>query len=303
MNNYFVQYRLHTLARVWGDLKNRPASFEFEGVKFSHWDFDEVYRQKTYYWLLEEKIDAIDLKDVILKFNTKITTLIPQIAFLSQCYSEYLNEPYLVKKEGSDVAFFRYTRSSAGVPLAFDASSLKALELMNNNQGINSEFFFYWNDMLNVTGYSAKLLLLCSALEVLVKSSVNSRGIKGKYDFLTEVLGEELKNKIFEQNLGIRHRLTHGEYFKGETDKENYLNEVYERVISYFNDKIFKEQLIRHVTNPQRHPEGNKKGGHYFLKKKHNSPEFDLKNLVKGCDEDFDKGLQQFDLIPLPQNY
>lgn len=293
----------HTLALAWGDLRNRSASFEFEGMRFSHWDFDQVYQQKTYYWLLEEKIDAIDLEDVISKFNTKIITLIPQIAFLSECYSAYLNEPYLIKKEGSDVAFFRYTRSSAGVPLAFDASSLKGLHLMNNNQGINSEFFFYWNDMLNVTGYSAKLLLLCSALEALVKSPVNSRGIKGKYDFLTEVLGEELKNKIFERNIGIRHRLVHGEYFKGEVDKENYLKEVYERVVSYFNEKIFKEQLIRSVTNPQRHPEGNKMGGYYFLKKKCNSPEFDLKKLVEGCDEDFDKGLQQFDLIPLPQNY
>lgn len=59
----------------------------------------------------------------------------------------------------------------------------------------------------------------------------------------------------------------------------------------------------RHVTNPQRHPDGNKEGGSYFLKRNDNSPEFDLKNLVKGCDEDFTKCLAQFDLTDFQQNY
>ena len=303
MNNYIIQHRLHTLAQSYVDLRHKHASFTFENVNFSHWDFNFADGHKTAYWLLEEKINAKNFNAAISQFNKKIIIIISQISFLSQCYSEYLNEPYLVCKEGSDIAFFRYTKRTTGVPLAFDENSLKGLQVLYDKKEINDEFFYYWNDMLNVTGYSAKLLLMCSALEALAKSPLNTHGKKGKFMFLAEILGEELKNKIWQQNKGIRHRLTHGEYFDENTDKENYLKEVYGRVIGYFNDTVFKENFIRHVTNPQRHPDGNKEGGHYFLKRDEHSPEFHLKNLVEGCDEGFAECLEQFDLMDFQKDY
>ena len=151
--------------------------------------------------------------------------------------------------------------------------------------------------MLNVTGYSAKLLLLCSALEAMAKSPINNFGKKQKYQFLTEVLGEDLKDKIFQQKVGIRHRLIHGEYFDEETDKYNYLKEIYEKIINYFNDKVFNQNLIKNVTHPQRHPDNNKEGGYYFIQQTDESPAFDLKTLINNCNEDLDILTDKFDLI------
>lgn len=303
MNKYFIQHRLHTLAKSYVNLNEQQASFELDKIKFSHWDPNSTDTKKTSYWLLENEVIASNYRNAITSFNRKITSILSRLAFLSQCYTEYLREPYLLYKEGSNVVFFRYTTQVDGVPLSFDKGSLKGLQYLQDEQDINSEFFYYWNDMLNVTGYSAKLLLLCSALEALAKSPLNSHGKQGKHVFFTEILGEQLKNKLFQQNKGIRHRLTHGEYFNEDTDHDNYLKEVYERLISHFNDKIFKEPLIRHVINPQRHPDGNKRGGYYFLEIKKDSQQFDLINLVKGCDDDFHNYMNQFNSIDPPQNY
>tara|TARA_R110002124_G_scaffold149220_1_gene315062 strand:- start:208014 stop:208928 length:915 start_codon:yes stop_codon:yes gene_type:complete len=295
MNTYTIQHRFHTLAQYYSDKNDYLPSFELRSVKFSHWDFNFSEGHKTNFWLIEDQIEADDFRSAMSKFNKKNTPIFAKISLLSQCFSEQLNEPFLVRKHGCDIAFFRYTRSTRGVPLAFDSNSMKALEALQDRKDISPEFYYYWNDMQNVTGYSAKLLLSCSALEALAKSSINTQK---KNEFFKEVLGEELARKIWgNKDVGIRHRLVHGEYFNEGTDKENYLKQIHEKVIEYFNKEIFKENLIRHVANPQRHPDGNKEGGFYFIKRISDSPSFDLKSLIKGCDDNFDSYLEKFELL------
>jgi hypothetical protein len=144
--------------------------------------------------------------------------------------------------------------------------------------------------MLNTVGYPAKLLLICSALEALGKALGKDKG-----EFRKEILGADLRNKIFENgNQGIRHRLTHGEYFS-EKDGEDYLAQIYEKMIGYFNENILKKNLIRNVVHPQRHPWGNKKGGRYHLKKQPDAT-FDLREMIKVCDKNFDALYARYEL-------
>lgn len=295
MNTYIIQYRLHTLAQYYTSKNNYNPSFELNGVKFSQWDFNFAEGHKTQCWIIEATVTADSFRSALLEFRGNIFPVISMISLLSQCYSEILNEPYLVQKEDCEVAFFRYTRKSGGVPLVFGDDALEALKSLQNRGDINTEFFYYWNDMLNVTGYSAKLLLCCSALEALAKSPMNK---KNKHDYLRDILGHQLHKKIWgDNNQGIRHRLVHGEYFNGEKDKENYLQQMYKQVVEYFNNQVFDRNVIRHVVNPQRHPDGNKEGGSYFIKQYDESSSFHLKGLVEGCDKDFSKYMSNFELI------
>lgn len=296
MKQYIIQAKVHTLAQYYNDNSPYAPTFEVNGLEFSHWDFTFAEGHVTEFWMCRTEIRSSDFRSALYDFDKKIGLAISKIALLSQCYTEYFNEPYLIYEKNKEVALFRYTKTSRGVPLAFDKNSLDALRLLQQEQGINTEFYYYWNDMLNVTGYSAKLLLLCSALEALVRSPVNKGGKKEKRIFLQNILGEDLYSKIWDQNDGIRHRLTHGEYFKEQADNENYVQQAYEKVIDYFNKEIIKFPAIRTVVNAQRNPNNNKRGGHYFIRRNNESPSFDLKTLINGCDINIDY-LTKFELV------
>ncbi|NCC21552.1 MAG: hypothetical protein EOM26_03720 [Alphaproteobacteria bacterium] len=297
MTTYNIQHRIHTLALFYPRKGESYPEFELDGIRFSHWLYNFTEGHKTRFWLAEKQIEANDFRTAYAGFYKSIRQIIAQISLLSQCYNNFYNEPFLIHKQNSDIAYFRYTRKSNGVPLAIEENFINALEKLEQKQ-INAEFFYYWNDMLNVTGYSAKLLLICSALEALAKSPINPKGKKGKQDFFKGILGEDLQEKIWKTDSAVRNRLVHGEYFNEETDNENYLDQIYDKVVEYLNDYVFEEKIIRRVTNPQRHPDNNKEGGSYFIKRIDKSPSFDLKSLVEGCDIDFCGYLGRFELLP-----
>lgn len=289
MNNYGIQFKLHTLALCAVIDGRSYDTFEFEEMKFTHWDFNVAEGHKPGAWLITTEIQSPTMREASKKFFTTLNDLIPKIAMISQCYTEYQNESFLIHRLDSNIAFFRYSKESSGVPLHFDEESLEALALLRA-ANISNEFFYYWNDMLNTAGYPAKLLLICSALEALGKALGKDKG-----EFRKEVLGSELRKKIFENdNQGIRHRLTHGEYFS-EKDGEDYLTQIYEKMIEYFNQTILKKNLIKNVVNPQRHPWGNKQGGRYHLKKKTDEV-FDLREMIKCCDKNFDDLYGRYDM-------
>lgn len=281
MNNYGFQLKLHTLALCAVVERRSYDTFEFAGMKFTHWDFNFAEGHKPGAWLIATEIQAPTIREASKNFFVALNDLIPKIAMISQCYTEYQDEPFLIHRLDSDIAFFHYTKAYSGVPLSFDADSREALALLKDAK-ISNEFFYYWNDMLNTPGYPAKLLLIFSALEALGKALGKDKG-----EFRKEVLGDELRKKIFENgNQGIRNRLTHGEYFS-EKDGEDYLAQIYEKMIGYFNENILKKNPIRNVVHPQRHPWGNKKVGKYYLKKTPDAT-FDLREMIKVCDKDFD---------------
>ena len=74
----------------------------------------------------------------------------------------------------------------------------------------------------------------------------------------------------------------HGEYFNNRDNGKNYLDIIHNRVIKYFNEKIFKEPLIHeNVTHPQRHFFGNKQECKTFIKIKTDKKLFSLKDLLQ----------------------
>ncbi|MDX1950469.1 MAG: hypothetical protein SFT90_08270 [Rickettsiales bacterium] len=294
VNTYAFECKINTLASCVGKMPLNPNSFEFEGIKFAHWEFNFAEGWKPGGWLVTGKTQAGTFHEARIELWHKLNDLIPKIAMISQCYTEYLQEPFIIHRLDTDVALFYYSKATSGVPLHFDEQSQEALALLANKK-LSNEFYYYWNDMLNSTGYPAKLLLICSALEALGKALG-----RDKKEFRIEILGDDLSNKVFEPHNGIRHRLTHGEYFS-EKDSENYLNQIYEKITQYFNDKILEKHLIRNVVNPQRHPWGNKKAEDYYLQKK---PEnlFSLREMLDAFDRDFEGSIKNFKVLS-PEEY
>lgn len=289
MNTYAFQCKIHTLASCVGNGERRYDSFEFDGMKFTHWEFNFAKGHIPGAWLVNGEIQANKFDEARMALWQKFNDLIPRIAMISQCYTEYLQEPLLIHQLNTDIALFYYSKATSGVPLHFDKESQEALAILKNPK-LSNEFFYYWNDMLNSTSYPAKLLLICSALEALGKALG-----RGKKEFRIEVLGNDLSNKVFEPHNGIRNRLTHGEYFS-EKDGENYLNQIYEKAIQYFNEVILQKHLIRNVVNPQRHPWGNKEIYLNYYRKKPNDS-FDLKEMIQTFDKDRDGFNRRFELL------
>ncbi|QQR77489.1 MAG: hypothetical protein IPJ67_05195 [Candidatus Moraniibacteriota bacterium] len=297
-NKYKIEHKILTLAHcAVMEKKDDPASFEIDGVKFSHWDFNHRDGWLTDAWLATSTIEAENFHKAFTKFIKKLSRLIPRISLISQSYIEYLSEPFIVHKEGSDTAFFRYTNDTDAVGLMFMEGEQEALKILLDNKIIPEAFYYYWNDAVNVTGYSAKLLLMFSAIEAMVKKN-------GKKDWslINEILGVDLVKELFgtkeEPNTGLRHRLVHGEYFGNQDNGKNYLELVHNKVIKYFNDKIFQESLIHeNVTHPQRHFFGNKQECKTFVKIKTDGGLFSLKDLLKDFSDNGFRTPEKYDHV------
>lgn len=281
-NKYRIEQKILTLAKC-GVMKNtkEPSSFEVADVKFSHWSFSYSDGWTSNAWLATATIEAEDYRKARVEFKKKLNRLIPRIALISQSYTDYLLEPYMIHKIGSDAAFFAYTEPTSAFGLMFREKEQKALEILINDGTIPDAFYYYWNDAVNAIGYSAKLLLMFSAIEALVKKI----GGKNWKNLRRKMLGASLDKNLFEKNnRGLRHRLVHGEYFGGQDDGKNYLELVHNKVIKYFNDKIFQESLIYESQippqNPHRHFFGDKSGYIFFLKTKTDEHAFNLKDLL-----------------------
>jgi len=259
--------------------KDEPASFEIDGIKFSHWEFNYAEGCKTDAWIAISTIKAVKFDEAFNEFSKKLSKLIPRISLISQCYNEYISEPFLIHKTDSDTVFFRSIRDIGAVGLMFNEEGREALEILQKNTEIPDEFYYYWKDAVNTTGYSAKLLLIFSAIEALAKKN-------GKKDWslIKGILGEDLTSELFEQsNKGLRHRLVHGEYFHNQDLGKNYLELIHNKVITYFNKEIFSKPLIcEYVRNPQRHfwGIGNKQECLLFLRRKDGNNSFSLKDLL-----------------------
>lgn len=281
-NKYKIEHKILTLAHcAVMEKEKEPASFEIDGVKFSHWDFNYRDGRLTDSWLAITTIEAENYHKAFSEFRKKLSRLIQRISLISQSYIEYLSEPFIIHKIGSDTAFFRYTNDTGAVGLMFMEGEQKALKILLDNQVIPESFYCYWNDAVNATGYLAKLLLMFSATEALVKNN----GQKD-WSLINEILGLDLVKELFgtkeQPNTGLRHRLVHGEYFGNQDNGKNYLDLVHNKVIKYFNDKIFKESLIsENVTHPQRHFFGNKQECKTFVKIKTGNNIFFLKDLLQ----------------------
>lgn len=263
MHTYKIEYRIRTLAENAVNMDSEKPSFEVDGIKLEHWDFNHRDGWVVEAWLATAKIKANDYKKAYKIFMVKFARIVPRIAFVSQCFTETFGEPFLITREDTNIAFFGDYHETGHVGLMFLEDQKAALDKLLVKD-IDDAFFFYWNDAINTIGYAAKLLVMFSAIEALAKKP---NGVKD-WEFIKEILGNELYNEIFEQRKGLRHRLTHGEYFSPQdSGKSNYVEIIHKKVILYFNNSVLKSNLLTENTiSPQRHPFGNREYSHLFIR-------------------------------------
>jgi len=282
MNRYEIQHKILTLAHcaVLQD-REKPATFVSEGIEFSHWDFNFRDGWKADAWIASAEMSAENFIDALNTFRATLSKLIPRISLISQSFIEFTREPFVVHKVSSDVAFFHYNEDVRGGGLMFMEKEQRALSELLNHPEVPEEFYYYWNDAVNASGYSAKLLLMFSAVEALAR-----KGGEKNIAPVTEIFGEELTKELFERDAGLRHQLVHGKYFGQEHNGKNYLELIHNKVIEYFNTKVLSRALIQTgIVNPQRHFFGNKQGGHYIVKRKDGAQIFPLKDMLEDFNE------------------
>jgi len=308
MNIYRIEQKILTLAEcAVMESRKKPASFRLNDIEFSHWDFNFGAGCIGDAWIAKTEINSENFMQAYKDFNNKLAKIIPRISLISQAYIEYATQPFLIHKDESDIAFFRFTRDTEPVGLMFMEEELKALEILIKKPETPDEFFYYWNDATNTIGYSAKLLLMFSAIESLAKQLVKESKEKGKKkpkkEFMKEILGSDLYKKCFEPTKGLRNRLVHGDYFQQNDFKKNYLEIIHKKVISYFNREVFKENLISEdIINPQRHFHLNKEMTWFFIKIKDKSQKFSLKEVLNEFqDEEFFRNSQKYEDVYLSE--
>ena len=166
---YKIQHKILTLARNAVIIDGKVSSFCIEDITFSHWDFDYGRGWSGDASFAESVVEATNFHEACHVFRLKLGKIIPRVSLIIQCFIEFLNEPFIIHKENSDVAFFRYTTDRGSVGLMFMEKEKKALDILLVDIKVPDAFYRYWNDAVNTTGYSSKLLLMFSAIEALVK--------------------------------------------------------------------------------------------------------------------------------------
>ena len=287
MKKYRIEHKIFTLAHcAVMEVKEKPTSFEVESLEFSHWDFNFRDGWKdSYHWIATANIEAENFIDAINAFRAKLNKLIPRISLICQSYIEFTREPFIVHDVAKDIAFFEYSQDVKSGGLMFMEKERNALVELLKHEEIPEPFYHYWNDAVNTSGYSAKLLLMFSAMEAMAQKR-NQSVFKKPIDLYIKILDKDLATEIFTNKDGLRNRLVHGEYFNGDDSGKNYLDTVHKKVIAYFNKEVlFKSYLQEDVVSPQRHPFGTKQGGRCMIKRKDGVKSFPLKDLL----DDFDK--------------
>lgn len=272
---YRLEQRIHTLAH--NDLDLIPEGqqgFVVEGVSLWPWRVHGGDESRTYpYWLATWETEAKNRWEAWRLLWDKLAVIVPRIALVSQCYIDYIDQPLLIHRKGCDTAFLVYVQEHKGVGLTFAEEELKALQFFLRSSQIPNEFFWYWNDATNATGYTSKLVLMLVAVESLVnKPMPDGKGTPDKdWDKLVQILGPDLKKEFWGEEgnsrNALRHRLAHGRYFGPEHGASNYVDLLHKRIVNYLNKEVLKEDLINErVVNPQRHPFTGDYVGHSFIR-------------------------------------
>ena len=308
---YRLEQRIYTLARNFVGLESMSASeFTVDGVTFTRWPHpvNETWTNK--YWLATAEVEAGKYREAWQSVWDRLARSVPRLCTVSQCYTEHLSQPLLILRRDLNLAFVRWTEQRGGTGLMFTESELKALNALMNNPRIPDEFFWYWNDATNSTGYASKVMLMLSAVETLVnKPSSNGRPQKD-YVKLESILGPELKKEFWGEERkdntdAVRHSLAHGRYFPPGAGRTDYLLVLHQKIITYLNDVILGEKLIEEdIVHPQRHPTDNMDESQFFVRARGTGP-LSLVDVAADMERNFENP-QHYEYISaneIPENF
>lgn len=279
---YHVQHKIKVLlsnnANISFDIPEEAHTFTVEGLTFRPWNRNPHEYWKAGEWLVEADIDASSLGDVLKSYSLKMSRVVPRIAFVGQAYINDRKGPIFIKRDDKDFGWLKSIISQEPAPLDFMDEEKEALDSLLNNEGVPDAFYYYWNDSVNTTSYTGKLLLMFGAID-----SLATRGQRKKRR--NEILGQELANEIYADSTGLRNRLTHGEYLN-TSDDNNYVELVHTAVLDYFNKSIIgKDVLELNIVGPQRHFEENYAGAQFFIKQSESSTPLNLHSLVEDIEK------------------
>ena len=294
---YRIEQRIETLAHNAVMKGGRmEAAFPLGPVRYSHWDYSHSHAWLSDYWLAEAAIEADDYQAAFRIFRQELNRVVPRISLIAQAYTDFLYQPLLIVKDAEQVGFLRYFRKKDKVGLMFVEDHREALGRLLTETSIPEEFYYYWNDVVNAVGYTPKILLMCGAIECLTRTG------HGKKDWkrVERVLGKELTEDLYgtkkNSSAGLRHRLSHGEYFGADHSGKNYVELIHKRVMAYFNEHILKAPLLSlDIVSPQRHLVGSIEGGSWFIKSK-SSDSLSLKTVLTDFDTN-DINPQEHDFV------
>lgn len=244
---YRLQHRIHTLAELC-DETTHATDFVFtvEGITFSQ-PQRSIEMPSDQFWLAVGHIEADGYDSAWTEFRKRLVRIVPRVAVACQCYIEFLGQPVLITRDDLDIGFIHWIKRYDSGGLRFMEPEQKAVELLLEDKTVPDEFFYYWNDALNSSGYAAKLLLMLAGVEMLSKVP-NKRGHRNRDPKKLEmVLGPKLKKELWgvgNANNALRSRLVHGEYFNQKDGNTNHVESLQHRLTAYLNEDIFKEDLL-----------------------------------------------------------
>lgn len=275
---YRVQHRIRVLlsnnANVSAESSDEYHSFTVDGVTFKSWEQDLREKWRAGAWLVETSIEADNLHDVYGQYGLAMSRIVPRIAFVGQAYINDRNGLIFIKREDKDFGWLKSVVTREAVSLDFMDEEKQALDLLLAEESIPDAFYHYWNDAVNTTSYTGKLLLMFGAIESLTTRD-NRRAKR------SEILGEELATELYDGNTCLRNRLAHGEYLN-ETDDKNYVELVHKQVLEYFNKTILKTDILEvDIVQPQRHFDENYEGARLFIKQKSDEHPLDIYTVAK----------------------
>lgn len=297
MPKYQVEHKISTLLKNSVHQEDTYDRFDFDGLQFSHWDFNPSDGCIGDSWIVSGVFDATDGITAANDARKKIQGIISRIAFIGQAYIEHYAQPFMVTRFDFEqpVALFYFAKEIKPVNLSFQEEEREILENLVTCSIVPEEFFFYWKDTVNTFGYSSKLLLMFSAIEALTKNLAKINKTK-KFDEIEKILGKKLKEEIWKPIVGLRHRLVHGEYLQ-QKDKRDYIEEIHRKILVFFNNNILgKEKISLDVIHPQRHFLGNGEYWFGFIESVGDNT-LDLKSVLSDFEANDINGLKKFNIL------
>lgn len=253
MNSYRIQHRIKTVADLMVFSKNtHEPGFNFGNIRYTPWKYSLADGPSGDAWLAEGSLEAESYRAAIWDFRKELSSQVPRIAFISQCYMDFSSDSFIVMRneENEEGIFYTHYVFGSSPGLVFSDDEVEDLGKLVGNK----EFFWYMNDCYNNSGYTAKILLLCAALENLAgKRIVTKEGsIYETYNasVMKKILGKQVFNTLYGQR-GIRHKLSHGDYIDSSLSGEDWVEKIHKLIIGYFNE-TYGTKISLNVVSPQR---------------------------------------------------